>query len=118
MVGFINSIVFNNNGKIIDYQKSYNDNYSKILNIYLPLNYNNKKNYTAKLYMAIDNTYPREIISVQGNKSDTDLNKYIFDVTEIFKEQYIKQKRKPGLCRIKLSVDDGRIKFESESFRL
>ena len=30
MVGFNNVIVFNNNGKVVDYQKAYNDEYGKI----------------------------------------------------------------------------------------
>lgn len=35
-VGFNNNVVFANTGKIIDYQKSFNDNYTKILNVFLP----------------------------------------------------------------------------------
>lgn len=118
MVGFNNIIVFNNNGKIIDYQKSYNKEYAKILNIFLPLNFNNKKNYHIELSMAIDNTYPREIIKIDGVKSEEDLNKYTFNLSELYRNYYVAQKKKPGLSRIRLYTDNGRVKFESESFRI
>lgn len=118
MVGFNNIIVFNNNGKITDYQKSYNNEYAKIVNIFLPLNFNSKKQFKAELSMSVDNTYPKEVVKVEGYKSETDLNKYIFDLSELYRNYYVAQKKKPGLCKIKLYSDNGRVKFESESFRL
>lgn len=115
MVGFNTTIVFNNNGKIIDYQKAYNQNYGKTVNIFLPLNFNNKKNYKAEMSVAINNTFPKEIEIVEGVKSDSDLNKYTFDVTQLY---YLNVKKKLGLSKIKLYSSNGRTQFESESFRL
>lgn len=118
MVGYNNIITFNNNGKVTDYQKAYNDNYAKILNVFLPLSFNNHKCYHAELSMAVNNTYPKKVIRVDGVKSDTDLNKYIFDLSEIYRLYYEAQNKKPGLCRVTLYSDNGRAKFESESFRI
>lgn len=119
MVSFNHIITFNNNGKITDFQKSYSDNYLKTLNVFLPLNYNNKKQYHAELSAAVENTYPRQIVTVEGFKSDTDLNKYVFDLSELYRSLHSSSTRKRlGLCKIKLYSDNGRVKFESESFRI
>lgn len=115
MVGFKHKITFNNNGKITDYQKSYNDNYSKIVEVFLPLNFNNKKKYKIRLSASINNTFPKRIEEVEGIKSDTDLNKYTFDVSNLF---LLTKNSKLGLCKIRLINDSNRIKFESESFRI
>ena len=114
MVGFNYVITFNNNGKITDYQKDYNKETSKIVNAFLPLNYNNKKNYKAVMSVAVANTYPTQVLKVEGYKSESDLNKYIFDLTQL----YNSTKKKYGLCRIELFLDNGRTKFKSESFRI
>lgn len=115
MTGFVYNITFNQNGKITDYQKSYNRDNSKIVNIFLPLNYNNKKEYNAILSVAINNTFPRKIVYAEGFKSLTDLNKYTFDITQLYLQE--KDKRL-GLCEIRLTTDNNRTKFKSESFRL
>ena len=115
MVGFNNIITFNNNGKVTDYQRAYNKEYGKTLKVFLPLNFNNKKDYIAKLTVAINNTYPKEIKIVEGIKSETDLNCYEFDLTQLF---YKLVKKQIGLCRVCLVTDKGRVRFESESFRV
>lgn len=115
-VGFNHIIVFANTGKISDYQKSYNDNYAKTVKCFLPLNFNNKKQYQAILSVSINNTFPKEIVEIIGYKSDTDLNCYNFDLSEVYK-QY-KTQQKIGLTRFTLIEDDGRVKFRSESFRI
>ena len=115
MVGFIYNITFNQNGKIIDYQKSYNNTYGKVINIFLPLNFNNNKEYKAQLSIAINNTFPREILFIDGYKCNDDLNKYAFDLTQIYLQD--KDKRL-GLCEIRLLTENNRTKFKSESFRI
>lgn len=115
MTGFNHVIVFNQNGKISDYQKAYNKENAKTIRICLPLNFNNKKNYKAELSVAINNTYPTQVETVEGYKSETDLNVYNFDITQLY---YLQAKRKLGLFKFKLYSDDGRTKFESEAFRI
>ena len=115
MVGFNHIITFNQNGKITDYQKSYNKEYAKKLNIYLPLNFNNKKRYIAELSVAVNNTFPKQIIKVEGYKSDTDLNLYQFDLTNLYNLQ---ARKELGLFKFKLYSDNHRTKFESEVFRI
>ena len=114
-VGFKYKIVLSNNGKIADYQKSYDNNYDKEIRVYFPLQINNKKNYKAILSMSINNTFPKQIESVIGVKDDTDLNCYIFNVSEL----YVKYKpvKKIGLSKVSLLTEDGRPKLISESFR-
>lgn len=114
-VGFNHVITFANTGKVTDYQKSYTENYAKIIKCYLPLNFNNKKNYHAILSVAINNTYPKEIVKVDGIKSETDLNCYEFDVSEVYRQYY--PTKKIGLMKITLLNDNGRAKFQSETFR-
>lgn len=115
MVGFKNSIVFNQNGKVVDYQKSYNKEYDKTLSVFLPLNFNNKKHYRAELSISLNNTYPKQIEIVEGYKCEDDLNKYEFNLTQLY---LLDMKKKLGLCRFKLYSDNGKVRFESESFRL
>lgn len=115
-VGFNNIITFSNNGKISDYQKAYDNNYGKIIKTYLPLHINNKKDYEAILSVSINNTFPKQIEIVKGYKNETDLNCYIFDVSELYRKYY--ENKKLGLTRLKLMCDNGRVKFISESFRL
>ena len=114
-VGFNYVITFNNNGKVTDYQKSYNENYGKFIKIFLPLNFNNRKNYNCILSVAINNTFPKVVESVLGCKEELDLNCYNFDISELYRKYG--SMRKLGLMRIKLLEDDGRCKFTSESFR-
>ena len=115
MVGFSYIITLNNNGKITDYQKSFDNNYKKEIKVYFPLQINNKKNYQALLSVSINNTFPKEIETVIGVKDDTDLNCYIFDVSEIYnKYKYFK---KLGLSKISLLCEDNRPRLISESFR-
>lgn len=116
MVGFNNVIVFNNTGKVSDYQKSYNDNYAKTLKVYLPAYFNNKKLYDAVLSTAINNTFPKQIETVVGIKSEYDLNCYEFDLSDLYAKY--KQHNKIGLTRFTLYCDNGRQKFQSESFRI
>lgn len=116
-VGFNYVITFNNNGKISDYQKSFNNNYAKIVKIFLPLNYNNRKEYEAILSVSINDTFPKQIETVLGYKSDSDLNCYIFDISELYRKY--KSFKKLGLTRLKLLCSNSnRTKFQSESFRL
>lgn len=115
-VGFNNTIVFANTGKVMDYQKSFSDNYAKILKVFLPPNFNNKKQYKAILSVSINNTFPKEIENVLGVKSDSDLNCYIFDVSELYRKY--QSLKKLGLTQFRLFADDGRTKFKSESFRI
>lgn len=116
MVGFNHFITFNNNGRITDYQRNYTKDYAKQVHIYLPPNFNNKKQYNAVFSVAVLDTYPKQILTVEGEKSDTDLNKYTFDLTNLYLQ--LKSQNKLGLCRVKLTSDNGRTKFESESFRI
>lgn len=115
MIGFNHVIVFNQNGKVVDYQKTYTKEDAKTIRVCLPLNFNNKKNYRAELSVAINNTYPTQVEIVEGYKSETDLNVYNFDVTQLY---YLQAKKKLGLFRFKLYSDNGRTKFESETFRV
>lgn len=115
MVGFNHIVIFNNNGKITDFQKAYNKESQKTLSVFLPLNFNNKKRYKAVLSIAVNNTYPKRIETVEGFKSEADLNKYVFDITQMFA---LNANKKFGLCRVKLVDDNNRTQFESESFRL
>lgn len=115
MVGFNHVIVFNQNGKVIDYQKSYNKENAKKVKVILPLNFNNKKNYKAELSVAINNTYPKEIRTAEGYKSESDLNVYDFDLTQLF---FLQTNKKLGLFKLKLYSENNRIKFESEVFRI
>lgn len=115
-VGFNNNIVFANTGKIIDYQKSFNDNYAKILNVFLPPSFNCKKQYKAILSIAINNTFPKEVENVLGVKSESDLNCYIFDVSDLYRKYQLLKKL--GLSQFRLFAEDGRTKFKSESFRI
>lgn len=115
-VGFNHIITFANTGKITDYQKSFTDNYAKTLRCFLPLSFNNKKQYKAKLSIGINNTYPKEIVEVIGTKSETDLNCYDFDLSQVYSQYgYFK---KIGLIRLTLQRDDGRVKFQSETFKI
>lgn len=116
MIGYNYIIVFNQNGKIQDYQKAYNSETAKTINLFLPLCFNNKKQYRAELSIAVNNTFPKQIITVCGKKAENDLNKYIFDLTAIYSSTLTKNKY--GLCKFKLLSDNGRVKFESESFRI
>lgn len=115
MVGFSHNIILNDYGKIEDYQKNYNQNYSKILNVYLPLKFNNKKHYKAELQVSITNTFPKRVESVTGYKVETDFNRYEFDVTQLY---YLNIKRKFGLCQIVILDDKDNVVFKSENFRL
>ena len=115
-VGFNHIIIFNNNGKIVDYQKAYNNQYAKTVKIFFPSNINNRKNYSAILSTAINNTYPKQVEFVEGVKSETDLNCYVFDLSEIYRKY--KNLQKIGLTRVKLICDSGRDKFCSETFRI
>lgn len=114
-VGFNHIITFDKNGKILDYQKAYTDNYAKELKVFFPLNFNNKDDYAAILSVAINDTFPKQIETAVGSKSDTDLNCYIFDISELYREY--KNFNKLGLMKIQLFYNDGKCKFTSESFR-
>lgn len=118
LVGFNNNLVLGKRGKIYDYQKSYNNENSKLLNVFLPLNFNNKELYTMELAMAIDNTFPKDVVIVKGVKSETDLNKYMFDLTNLYRNYYSAQNKKPGLCKIKLYSENENLIYESENFRI
>lgn len=116
-IGFFHVITFNNNGKITDYQKSYTDNYDKKLKVFLPLNYNNKKEYTIILSVSINNTFPKQIEKVIGYKDDTDLNCYIFNLSELYRKY--SSLKKIGLSKLTLlNENSNRTKFQSESFRI
>lgn len=114
MVGFNKKIVFDIKGKILDYQTGYNDNYNKSISVYLPFMFNHKNLHTeAKLKIAINNTFPKIIIEVIGKKSETDLNKYTFDITSVY-TNYLNNGL--GLMQVEINCIDGEI-FKSESFR-
>lgn len=116
-VGFNNIITFNNNGKVTDYQRAYNNNYDKTLKVFLPLNYNNKKEYLAILSVSINNTFPKQIEKVIGYKDDTDLNCYIFNLSELYR--IYEPLKKIGLSKLTLlNENTNRMKFQSESFRI
>lgn len=115
VVGFNHVITFNNNGKVTNYQHSYNKNNAKKLTVFLPLNFNNKRKFTCNLSVAVTNTYPTQIEVVEGIKSETDLNCYEFDVTQLY---LLNARRRFGLCKIKLLKSNGRTEFESEAFKL
>lgn len=114
-VGFNHVITFANTGKVTDYQKNFNDNYAKIIKCFLPLSLNNKRQYQACLTVGINDTFPKEIITVEGKKSDTDLNCYEFDVSEVYRLYY--KTKKIGLMKITVSKENGRVVFQSETFR-
>ena len=115
-VGFNYIITFNNNRKISDYQKSFNNNYDKHIKFFLPLNFNNKKDYKAYLSVAINDTFPKKIEKIVCYKSETDLNCYEADISELYRNY--EMLKKIGLCRFNLDCDDGRSKFISETFRI
>lgn len=115
MVGFNHVITFNNNGKVTDYQRNFNKNNAKKLTVFLPPNFNNKRNFNCTLSIAVLNTYPTQVEVIEGCKSDTDLNCYEFDVTQLY---LLNARRKFGLCKIKLLKGNGRTEFESEAFKL
>lgn len=115
MVGFDNYITFNKDGKILDYQKSYNSLSTKKLSVFLPLNYNNRSPYKAKLYISINNTFPKRVEFVEGIKCEDDLNKYEFDLTQFY---VLNTFRKVGLSQFVLYEDNNEVKFQSEVFRI
>lgn len=114
-VGFNHIITFDRKGKVIDYQQSYNDNYAKTIRCFLPQNINNRNCYRAHLAVRINNTFPVMIVKVVGNKSETDLNCYNFDLSDVY-EQY-KVFNKIGLMQVILTEDNDDLIFKSESFR-
>lgn len=114
-IGFNHTITFNQNGRVVDYQKEYNKLNAKRVCVILPLNHNNKKENNIELSVAINNTYPRQIEKVKGYKSDTDWNMYYFDITQLID---VKKRKNIGLSKIKLYSNKGRVKFESEHFRI
>lgn len=115
-VGFNHKIVFANTGKVSDFQKCFNDNYGKLVSCYLPLDINNRKHYTAVLSIAINNTFPLQIVDVYGKESETDLNCYQFDVSEVYRQYH--ESRRIGLAKLTLKRDSGRNRFQSETFRI
>lgn len=115
MVGFESIVTFNNNGSVRDKQKAFHNEYDKKLIVFLPLSFNNKKRYRAELSTAFDDTYPKRIVIVAGEKSETDLNCYTFELSEMFQAV---QHSKVGLSKVILYTDKGRKKFESELFRI
>lgn len=114
-VGFNHIITFSRLGDITDYQKHFNDNYAKTIKCFLPPNINNKNFYRAHLEVGINNTFPKKIVKVVGDKSDTDLNCYIFDISDVYKQYEFLNKI--GLMKVILTEDNGTIIFQSESFR-
>lgn len=114
-VGFNHIIAFNRKGKVVDYQKSYNDNYAKTIRCFLPQNISNRDCYRAYLAVDINNTFPAMIVKVVGKKSETDLNCYDFDLSDVY-EQY-KVFDKIGLMQVILAEDNDDLVFKSESFR-
>lgn len=114
-VGFNHIITFDKCGKISDYQKAYNNDYAKTVKIFLPLYISNKNFYNCYLYVSINNTFPKEIIKVCGDKSNTDLNCYIFDLSEIYRQ--FEPFKKIGLSQIVL-MENNKYIFKSETFRI
>ena len=115
-VGFDFVITFDKDGEISDYQKSFNLNYSKNISIYLPLNFNNREKCRPRLLVSINNTFPKQVEIVEGHKCENDLNKFDFDVTQLY---YLAMHRKFGLCQFILYSDDyEEIKFKSRNFRV
>ena len=114
-VGFNHIITFDRKGKVINYQQSYNDNYVKTIRCFLPQNINNRNHYRVHLAVKINNTFPAMIVKVVGNKSETDLNCYDFNLSDVY-EQY-KVFDKIGLMQVILTEDNDNLIFKSELFR-
>lgn len=115
MVGFRTVVVFNNNGKVTDRQIAYDDNYGKELVVFLPLNFNNRKQFTAELTTSVEDTYPKRLVTIEGKKSETDYNCYTFDLTKLLEAT---KNFKLGLSKVILYTDRRRKRFESELFRM
>lgn len=114
MVGFNSCIVFDNNGKINDYQIGYTNNYKKLIKAFLPFSFNESNSFSkAIIKIAIQNTFPRKIVTLCGKQAKSDPNCYIFDITNTYTE-YLKYGL--GLMSIEIVCDNGN-KFKSHSFR-
>lgn len=114
-VGFNHIITFSRTGKVTDYQKNYNDNYSKTIKCFLPLNINNRNCYKIYLNVGINDTFPKKLIKVVGKKLNTDLNCYEFDISNVYARY--KTLNKIGLMQIILTENNGDLIFKSEAFR-
>lgn len=113
MVGFTNNIVFDIKGKIIDQQIGYTNNYKKVIKAFLPFSFNPENLFTkATINIAIQNTFPRKIISICGYPTDSDPNCYVFDITNIY-TKYLKN----GLGLMSIDIVCDNQKFKSHSFR-
>lgn len=116
-VGFNKIITFDEQGKITDYQKSFSNNYSKIVKIYLPMKFcsNDYIKQTPMLMININNTFPKIVEKILGVKSETDLNCYIFDLSVFYANYY--NEHKIGLSKFILE-NDNNIIFTSQTFRV
>lgn len=117
MIGFNLIITLDDCGKVTDYNKSYNNFYAKKVTLFLPMKYSFKMPQTPHLLTAINETYPLDIEDTIGKKSETDLNCYCFDVTNMY-NKYCDDGR-IGLTRFILrSADDNTQLFTSQTFRV
>lgn len=115
MIGFDLIITLDNQGKVTDYKKAYNDFYAKQVKIFLPMKCS-KKDYTPYLLTAINETYPFVVEETLGKKSKTDLNCCCFDVTKLY-NKYCDDGR-IGLSKIAIYDDDSEMMFSSQTFRV
>ena len=115
-VGFNFVVTLDKQGKITDYQKSYNDNYAKIVKVFFPLCFNNKDiTANATMITAINNLpMSKETYVTTGIKVMSDLNCYTFDVSNLY-EKY-KNDDKIGLSKVCYSCSS--FDFDSEAFRV
>ena len=118
MIGFSLIITLDDCGKITDYKKAYDDFYAKKVIIFLPMKYSFKIPQTPHLLTAINETYPLNIEDTIGKKSETDLNCYCFDVTNLYNKYY--DSSRIGLTRFILQSadDDDTQLFTSQTFRV
>lgn len=117
MVGFNNIITFDRYGKVSNYQKSYDNQYSKTIKTFFPfpLFALDDNLYYASLYVSINNTFPKQIETIYGTKLKDDYNSFIFDVSELYRK--FKNLDKIGLSQVYI-YHGYNVVFKSESFRI
>ena len=122
MIGFDLNLVFNDNGKVIDYKKAYNTEFKKQVKVYLPMKFctnttkmNGLKD-KAKLHIAINDTYPSNIEEVLGYKIESETNCYAFDILVLY--QKYEEENRIGLAQFELTDCCCSTLFLSQTFRI
>lgn len=116
-VGFDKVIVFDNYGKVLDTQTNYNENYKKTITAFLPysLKFDFNKipdDLEPMLLVSINNTFPKQIVTINGLTSVTDYNKFRFDISDI-EHKY----QNNGLGLMQVVIKQYNKVFKTDTFR-